>query len=58
MSPGWAGSANLARLEGTPLAACRPDGTFLLWVNCEALDMKTDELMSFMQDKAHILPDP
>jgi cystathionine beta-lyase len=45
-------------LQGTPLTACRPDGTFLLWVDCEALNMNTDELMSFMLNKAHILPDP
>lgn len=45
-------------MQGTPLAACRPDGTFLLWVDCGALDMNTDELMSFMLNKAHILPDP
>jgi len=54
------GNINLALeyLQGTPLSACRPDGTFLLWVDCQALDMNTDELMSFMRDKAHILPDP
>jgi len=48
----------LEYLRGTPLTACRPDGTFLLWVDCEALGMTTDELMSFMLEKAHILPDP
>ena len=48
----------LEYLEGTPLAACRPDGTFLLWVNCEALRLSTDELMAFMREKARILPDP
>ncbi len=48
----------LEYLEGTPLAACRPDGTFLLWVDCEALGMNTGDLMSFMREKAHILPDP
>lgn len=48
----------LDALQGTPLAASRPDGTFLLWVNCEMLHMNTDELMSFMRNKAGILPDP
>jgi cystathionine beta-lyase len=51
-------SLALEYLEGTLLAACRPDGTFLLWVDCEALGMNTDGLMSFMREKAHILPDP
>ena len=51
-------SLALEYLQGTPLAACRPDGTFLMWVDCEALGMNTDELMSFMQEKAHIRPDP
>jgi cysteine-S-conjugate beta-lyase len=51
-------SLALEYLQGTPLTACRPDGTFLLWVDCEALEMNTDELMSFMRNKAHILPDP
>ena len=51
-------SLALEYLQGTPLSACRPDGTFLLWVDCEALGMNTDELMSFMRKKAHILPDP
>jgi len=51
-------SLALEYLQGTPLAACRPDGTFLLWVDCERLGMNTDELMSFMREKARILPDP
>ncbi len=45
-------------MQGTPLAAYRPDATFLLWVNCEALNMNTERLRSFMLNKAHILPDP
>jgi cysteine-S-conjugate beta-lyase len=55
-----AGNLDLALeyLRGTSLTACRPDGTFLLWVDCEALGMTTDALMSFMLEKAHILPDP
>jgi len=51
-------SLALEYLQGTPLSACRPDGTFLMWVDCEALGMNTDELMSFMQEKAYIRPDP
>ncbi len=51
-------SLALDYLRGTPLAAGRPDGTFLLWVNCAELRMNTDELMSFMRNRAHILPDP
>ncbi|MBT3375106.1 MAG: aminotransferase class I/II-fold pyridoxal phosphate-dependent enzyme [Lentisphaerae bacterium] len=51
-------SLALEYLEGTPLTAGRPDGTFLLWVDCESLGMNTEELMSFMREKAHILPDP
>jgi len=51
-------SLALKYLQGTPLTACRPDGTFLLWVDCETLGMNTDELMSFMREKARILPDP
>ena len=48
----------LEHLDGTPLAACRPEGTFLLWVDCEALGMDTDGLMAFMRNRARILPDP
>ena len=51
-------SLALEYMQETPLAACHPDGTFLLWVDCETLGMNTDELMSFMRNKAHILPDP
>ena len=51
-------SLALEYLQGTPLAACRPDGTFLLWVDCEALGMNTDEFKSFMRGKARILPAP
>jgi len=45
-------------MQGTPFEAYRPDSTFLMWVDCESLGMNTDELMSFMLNKAHILPDP
>jgi len=51
-------SLALEYLKGTPLAACRPDGTFLLWVDCDALGMHTDDFKLFMRDKARILPAP
>ncbi|MBK35089.1 MAG: hypothetical protein CME26_06105 [Gemmatimonadetes bacterium] len=51
-------SLALKYLEGTPLAVFRPDGTFLLWVDCEALGMHTDELKLFMREKARIQPAP
>ena len=51
-------SLALDYLQETPLAACRPDGTFLLWVDCETLSMNTDELKSFLREKARILAAP
>ena len=51
-------SLALEYLQGTPLSACRPDGTFLLWADCESLGMNTDEHMAFMREKARIRPDP
>jgi cystathionine beta-lyase len=51
-------SLALEYLEGTPLLASHPDSTYLLWVDCSELKMNTEELMRFMVEKAHILPDP
>lgn len=51
-------SLALEYLQGTPLSACRPDGTFLLWVDCTTLGMNTDELKPFLRDKARILAAP
>jgi cystathionine beta-lyase len=44
-------------LKGTPLKAAKPDSTYLLWVDCSALNMNTDTLKKFMIERAHIYPE-
>ncbi len=48
----------LETLEGLPLHARRPDGTYMLWVDCRALKMNAAELMDFFVHQAGILPEP
>lgn len=47
----------LEYLDGTPLRAYYPDGTYLLWADCSELKMHTEELARFMREKAKIIPD-
>lgn len=47
----------LDALAGLPLRAVRPDGTYMLWVDCADLHMNTDELLAFMVNQAGILPE-
>lgn len=48
----------LEMLDGLPLRAVRPEGTMLLWVDCEALGMDTAAFWEFMKNRAHIQVDP
>ncbi len=47
----------LEALAGLPVRAGRPEGTYMLWVDCRALQMNTDDLMAFMVEEAGILPE-
>jgi len=44
-------------LGDTPLKVRKPEGTYMLWTDCSALGMATDELREFMLSKAHICPE-
>jgi len=47
----------LEAIEGLPIRAVRPEGTYMLWVDCRDLHMDTDQLMRFMVDDAGIFPE-
>lgn len=49
--------AALEILKDTPLKAFKPEGTYMLWTDCSALKMNTDELQQFMVEKAHVYPE-
>ena len=44
-------------LKGTPLKVTKPESTYLMWVDCSALNMDTDTLKKFMVERAHIYPE-
>ena len=44
-------------LEGLPVHACRPEASFLLWVDCQALDLDTAGLRALLLE-AGITADP
>jgi cystathionine beta-lyase len=48
----------LEQIDGLPLKALRPEGTYMFWVDCSALHLNTDELMSLMLDKAGVFLEP
>ncbi len=43
-------------LKKTPLKAVKPQATYLLWVDCSALNMKWEELFNFFVQKVNICP--
>lgn len=47
----------LDAMEGLPLRAARPEGTYMLWVDCRDLQMDTDQLMQFLVNEAGIFPE-
>ncbi len=46
----------LNALEGTSLKSYRPEGTYLMWVDCRALNMDDEALLSFFVDRCGFCP--
>jgi len=44
-------------LADTPLKVFKPGGTYMLWTDCSALQMHTDELKCFMVEQARVYPE-
>jgi cystathionine beta-lyase len=44
-------------LRDTPFRCFKPEGPYMLWVDCSVLGMNTAELWTFMKERARILPD-
>ena len=44
-------------LKDTPLKVFKPEGTYMLWTDCSALNMNTAELKPFIAREAHVYPE-
>jgi len=50
-------SVALQAIDGLPIHAVRPEGTYMLWVDCRELGLDTDSLMRFLVEQAGIFPE-